>query len=53
MQLMQDVLREYLDDFVVSFIDDILIYSKTLIDHERHVREVLIRYVKISCMQKK
>jgi hypothetical protein len=30
------VFMEYLDRFVVVFIDDILIYSKSDIDHEEH-----------------
>jgi hypothetical protein len=32
---------EYLDRFVVVFIDDILIYSKSDSDHEEHLRLVL------------
>ncbi|MDM1630732.1 RNA-directed DNA polymerase, partial [Escherichia coli] len=40
-RLMQDILREYLDDFVLVFFDDILIYSKNAADHETHVRKVL------------
>jgi hypothetical protein len=32
---------EYLDRFVVVFIDDILIYSKSESDHEEHLRLVL------------
>lgn len=39
--LMQSVLHEYLDKFVVVFIDDILIYSKDEKEHERHLRLVL------------
>ena len=41
MHLMHQVFREFLDDFVLVFLDDILIYSKTLEDHEAHVRRVL------------
>jgi hypothetical protein len=32
---------EYLDRFIVVFIDDILIYSKSDSDHEEHLRLVL------------
>ena len=35
------VFMEYLDRFVVVFIDDILIYSKSESDHEEHLRLVL------------
>ena len=41
MNLMNDVLKDYLDDFVVVFLDDILIYSKTPEDHAEHLRKVL------------
>ncbi|WVZ75840.1 hypothetical protein U9M48_023864 [Paspalum notatum var. saurae] len=41
MNLMNKVFMEYLDKFVVVFIDDILIYSKTEEEHEEHLRLVL------------
>jgi hypothetical protein len=41
MNLMNKVFMEYLDRFVVVFIDDILIYSKNESDHEQHLRLVL------------
>ena len=41
MHLMQQTFRQYLDDFVIVFLDDVLIYSKTKQDHEQHVRTVL------------
>jgi hypothetical protein len=41
MYLMNKVFMEYLDRFVVVFIDDILIFSKTMEEHEDHLRLVL------------
>jgi len=39
--LVNDVLRDYLDQFCVAYLDDILIYSETLDEHIEHVRKVL------------
>ena len=39
--LMHRVFQPYLDRFVVVFIDDILIYSKSEEEHEDHLRVVL------------
>ena len=36
-----DVLSDYLDDFVISYIDDILIFSNSLEEHHKHVKMVL------------
>nr|AAX96626.1 retrotransposon protein, putative, Ty3-gypsy sub-class [Oryza sativa Japonica Group]ABA92968.1 retrotransposon protein, putative, Ty3-gypsy subclass [Oryza sativa Japonica Group] len=41
MNLMNKVFMEYLNKFVVVFIDDILIYSKTKEEHEEHLRLAL------------
>ena len=41
MNLMHKVFQPYLDRFVVVFIDDILIYSKSEEEHEGHLRIVL------------
>jgi hypothetical protein len=41
MHLMHQAFRKYLDDFVLVFLDDILIFSKTLEEHEHHVQQVL------------
>ncbi|WVZ49090.1 hypothetical protein U9M48_000471 [Paspalum notatum var. saurae] len=41
MYMMNSVFMEYLDKFVVIFIDDILIYSKTEEEHGEHLRFVL------------
>ena len=41
MDLMNRVFREYLDAFIIVFIDDILIYSKTKEEYENHLRLTL------------
>ncbi|XP_075499247.1 uncharacterized protein LOC142537633 [Primulina tabacum] len=41
MDLMNGVFKTYLDSFVIIFIDDILIYSKTQELHAEHLRTVL------------
>ena len=42
MDLMYRVFQPYLDQFVVVFVDDILINSKSEEDHEDHLRIVLL-----------
>ena len=41
MDLMNRVFRDFLDQFVIVFIDDILVYSKNEKDHKTHLRLVL------------
>ena len=41
MYLMNNVMHKYLDKFVVIFIDDILIYSKSEEEHKEHLKIVL------------
>ncbi len=41
--LMNDIFREWLDDFVVIYIDDILIYNGSLEEHAQHLRKVFQR----------
>jgi hypothetical protein len=41
MSLMNGVFREYLDNFVQVFIDNILIYSRMREEHDKHMRLVL------------
>ena len=54
MQLMNDTFSEYLNEFVLVFLDDIVVYSKTLEEHTRHLRKVFSKlreqrlFVKLS-----
>jgi hypothetical protein len=54
MYLMYSVFMDYLDKFVVMFIDDILVYSQNEQEHEERLRKVLQRlrdcqlYAKLS-----
>jgi hypothetical protein len=54
MYLMNSVFMDYLDKFIVVFIDDILVYSQNEQEHEEHLRMVLQRlrdcqlYAKLS-----
>ena len=41
MALMNRVFQQYLDKFVIVFIDDILVYSRSPKEHEQHLRIVL------------
>ena len=41
--LMNDVMFDYFDTFVVVYLDDIVVYSKTLTEHEKHLRLVFQR----------
>jgi hypothetical protein len=43
--MMNDVVHEYLDEFMVYYFNDILIFSKNMADHERYVRFVLEKLV--------
>jgi hypothetical protein len=41
MRVMNDVFRPFIDDFVIVYLDDILIFSRTWNDHVKHVKQVL------------
>jgi hypothetical protein len=41
MCLKNDIFRNYLDKFVIVFLDDIFVYSKYEEEHEHHLRLVL------------
>ena len=55
MYLMNTILRPYIDQFVVVFLDDILIFSKNKWEHLEHVRKVLLklREYKLYAKEKK
>ncbi|KAL0421452.1 UNVERIFIED_CONTAM: Retrovirus-related Pol polyprotein from transposon [Sesamum latifolium] len=52
--LMNQVLHGFVDEFLVMYLDDIVIYSGTLAEHVEHLRQVLTRlrehklYAKVS-----
>jgi hypothetical protein len=39
--LINDTLEEYLEDFVLAYLDNILIYFKTYKEHIEHVKKVM------------
>ncbi len=49
---MNDVLRDYLRKFYLVYLDDIIIYSKSLRDYKRHVRKVL-QAIRSACLKLK
>ena len=40
-EMINDALREYFDDFVIAYLNDILVYSKTLKEYVKHVNKIL------------
>jgi hypothetical protein len=54
MRVMNDVFRPFLDEFVIVYLDDILVFNRTWDEHVRHVKQVFDTlqreklYVKIS-----
>ncbi|GBG76413.1 hypothetical protein CBR_g22161 [Chara braunii] len=51
---MNDIFRDILEEYVLVYLDDILVYTRTLEDHLKHLRDVLQRlhkhgfYAKLS-----
>jgi len=52
-RLINDMLREYLNDFVITYLDDILIYSDDLKMHHSHMHKVLRKLNKRALYVKK
>src|SRR5207249_3844252 len=54
-RMMNEILKDWLDEFVVVYIDDILIYSKTFDEHLEHLERVFekLREVKLMIKLKK
>jgi len=52
-RLINDTLRKYLDDFVITYLDDILIYSDDLEMHCSHVLKILKKLNKRTLYVKK
>ncbi len=42
-KLINNMLREYLNDFIITYLDDILIYSDDLKMHHKHIHKILIK----------
>jgi hypothetical protein len=40
---MNDILMNYLDEFVVAYLNDIIVYNNSKKEHIRHVRKILQR----------
>ena len=43
MTLMHDIFHEFLDKFAIIYIDDIIIYSKSMEEHEKHLELALLK----------
>ncbi len=52
-RLINNMLREYLNDFVITYLDDILIYSDNLETHHKYVCKVLAKLNKQAMYVKK
>jgi hypothetical protein len=50
--LMNDIFQEFVDNFMVCYLDDILIFSKNEKDHEKHVQMVLQKLCKAGLYAK-
>jgi Reverse transcriptase (RNA-dependent DNA polymerase) len=51
--LMNDIFCDCIDDFLVVYMYDLLIFSKNKDDHIRHVEKVLARLKNMSCTSRR
>ena len=54
-RLMNDIICEYIDDFVLVYLDDILVFSTTKYEHDHYLRLVFqkLREHKLQAKLKK
>ena len=48
--IINSVLYKYLNDFVVAYLDDILVFSKTLEEYEAHMYKVIEKLSKYKLL---
>src|SRR6266496_3455120 len=51
-RLMNKILRENIDEFVIVYIDDLLIYSKTFEEHIEHISKVFEKLQEANLIMK-
>ena len=39
--MINEIIYEYLNDFIITYLDDIMIYFKTLKEHKKHIKKIL------------
>ena len=44
--IMDDILREFKNDFAMAYIDDVIVYSKTFDEHLSHLEQIFMKFRK-------